>query len=82
MPDKYRITIGNNPGLYDGYAPHTSDLLHPGRGAVGRSVRPPGAVTDEGKTRTMRWNRIPKSSLVQVVKYRPSGGGVGGRYFP
>ena len=27
-----------DPGLLSGYAPHTSDLLHPGRGAEGRGV--------------------------------------------
>ena len=34
-----------DPGLGDGYAPHTSNLLHP-EGAEGRGVWPPGTNTD------------------------------------
>ena len=43
-------------------------------GAEGRGVCPLGTKSDREKFRAMRWGRIPKSSPVQVVKYRPSGG--------
>jgi hypothetical protein len=67
----------DDPGLCDGYAPHTSDLLHP----VGVQREIEACPAGHGDL----WARILSTLiffLVQVAKYRPSGGGVGRRYSP